>query len=78
MYSERHDLGGMLASWEKVVVKYRIAAGADLQQAVQVATVMERASAAHCHLKKDVPLANRETHQTLRACVLEWTLAHCS
>ena len=35
------DLGDMLASCEKDVAQYRIAAGADLQQAVQVATVVD-------------------------------------
>ena len=37
MYSEGRDLGDMLASWEKDVAQNRIAASADLQQAVQVA-----------------------------------------
>ena len=48
---------------------------ADLQQAVQVATVVERAPAAYRDLLKVVLLANRETDQTLRAHVREWTLA---
>ena len=39
MYSEGRDLGDMLASWEKDVAQFRLAAGADLQQTVQVATV---------------------------------------
>ena len=78
MYSEGSDLGGMLASWEKDVALNRVAAGADLQQAVQVATVMEHAPAAFRDLLKVVPLANRESDQTLRAKVREWTLAQRS
>ena len=70
-YTEGRDLGDMLASWEKDVARYRIAAGADLQQAARVATAMENASAPHWDLLKVVPLAHRETHQTLRACVRE-------
>ena len=61
--------------WEKDVAQYRVAAGTDLQQAVQVATVMEHAPAAYRDLLKVVPLANRETYQALRAYVREWTLA---
>ena len=75
MHSERRDLGDMLASWEKDVAQYRVAAGTDLQQAVQVATVMEHAPAAYCDLLNVVPLANRENYQALRAYVREWTLA---
>ena len=75
MCSEGRDLGDMLGSWEKDVAQYRIAAGADLQQAVQVATVIEHAPAAYRDLLKVVPLANRESYQTLRAYVREWTLA---
>ena len=67
MHTEGRDLGDRLASWETDVALYRIAAGADLQQAVQVATVMERAPAGHRDLLKVVPLANRECYQTLRA-----------
>ena len=58
----------MFASWEKDVAQSRVAAGADLQQAVQVATVMEYAPAVYCDLLKVVALANRESHQNL-ACV---------
>ena len=47
MYGEGRDLGDMLASWEKDVAQYSIAAGADVQQAVQVATVMEHAPAVY-------------------------------
>ena len=65
----------MLASWEKDVDEYRIAADADLQQAVQVVTVMKHAPAAYRDLLQVVPVASRETHQTLRAYVREWTLA---
>ena len=64
MYSEGRDLGDMLASWEKDVRQYRIAAGADLRHAVQAATVMEHAPTAFFDLLKVVPLANCETHQT--------------
>ena len=65
----------MLASRKKDVALYRVAAGADLQQVVQVATVMEHAPAAYRDLLKVVRLASRETHQTLRACVRECALA---
>ena len=75
MHSEGRDLGDMLASWEKDVAQYRSAAGADLQQTVQVATVMEHAPAACRDLLKVVPLANREIYQALLAYVREWTLA---
>ena len=62
----------MHASWEKNVAQYR---GADLRQAVRMATVMENVAAAYCDLLKVVPLANRKSHGDLRACVREWTLA---
>ena len=75
MHSEGRDLGDMLVSWEKDVAQYRVAAGTDFQQAVQVATVMEHAPAAYRDLLQVVPLANRETYQALRAYVREWTLA---
>ena len=75
MDSEGRDLCHMLASWEKDVAQYRIAAGTDLQQAVQVATVMEHAPAAYRDLLNVVPLANREIYQAVRAYVREWTLA---
>ena len=78
MYSEGRDLGGMLASWEKDVALNRVVAGADFQQAVQAATVMEHAPAAFRDLLKKVPLANRGSCKTLRACVREWTLAQRS
>ena len=55
MYSEGCDLSDMLASCEKDVAQYIVAASADLQQAVQVATVMEHARAAHRDLLKVVP-----------------------
>ena len=42
----------MLSSWEKDAARYTIAAGADLQQAAQVATVMEHAPAAYLGLLK--------------------------
>ena len=74
-YSEGRDLGDMHASWGKDVAQHRIAAGADLQQAVQVATAMERSPAADRDLLKVVPLATCETYQTFRAYVREWTLA---
>ena len=61
MDSEERDFCDMLASWEKDVAQYRVAAGTDLQQAVQVATVMEHAPAAYRDLLQVVPLANRET-----------------
>ena len=61
----------MLASWEKDVALCRIAAGADLQQAVQVATIIKRAPAAYRYLLKVVHWANRETHETLHAYVRE-------
>ena len=75
MHIEGRDFGDMLASWEKDVAQYRIAAGADLQQAVHVATVMEHAPPAYRDLLPVVPLTNRESHQALRAYVREWTLA---
>ena len=75
MHSEGRDLGDMLASWEKDVAQYRVAASTDLQQAVQVATVMEHAPAAYRDLLKVVRLSNRETYQALRAYMREWTLA---
>ena len=75
MHSERRDLGDMLASWKKDVAQNRVAAGTDLQRAVQEATVMEHAPAAYGDLLKVVPLANRETYQALRAYVRERTLA---
>ena len=56
MHSEGRDLGDMLASWEKDVAQYRVAAGTDLQQAVQVATVMEHAPAAYRDLLNVVSL----------------------
>ena len=75
MYSEGRDLGDVLASWEEDVARYRIAAGADVQQqAVQVAIVMEHVPAAYRDLLKVAPWANRETYQTLRACVRQWPL----
>ena len=40
MYSEGYDFGDMLVFLEKDVAQYRMAAGADLQQQVQVATVI--------------------------------------
>ena len=61
MYSEGRDFGDLLASWEKDVAQHTRAAGADLQQAAQVATVMEHAPAAYVDLLKVVPLANRES-----------------
>ena len=67
MYSEGRDLGDMLASWEKDVVRCRIAAHADFQQAVHVATVVENPPAAHRDLSRFSPLTNRETYQSLRA-----------
>ena len=75
MHSEGSDHGDMLASWKKDVAQYRVAAGTDLQQAVQEATLMEHAPATYRDLLKVVPLANRETYQALRAYVGEWTLA---
>ena len=48
------------------LLQYRIAAGADLQQAVQVETAMEHAPAAYRDLLKVVPMANRESYQGLR------------
>ena len=74
MCSEGRDLGDMFASWEKDVAQYRIAAGPDLQHAVQVAIVMEHAAACGDPLKV-VPWSNRESYQALRAYVREWTLA---
>ena len=68
-YSEGRDFGDM---GER---RCRIPAGADLKQAVQVATVMEHALATYRDLLKVVPLANRESYQVLRAFVREWTLA---
>ena len=47
MYREGRDFGDMLAHCEKDVAQYRVAAGADLQQAVHAATVMEHAAAAY-------------------------------
>ena len=67
VYSEGRDLGDMPASWEKDVAQCRIVASADLQQAIQVATVMEHAPAAYRDFLKVVPSANRETYHTLRA-----------
>ena len=55
MYSEGRDLADMLASWEKDVAQCRIAAGATLQQAAQVATAMEHAPTAYRDLLKVVP-----------------------
>ena len=52
MHIEGRDFGDMLASWEKDVAQYRIAAGADLQQAVHVATVMEHTPPAYRDLLK--------------------------
>ena len=57
MHSEGHDLGDILASFEEDVAKYQVVEGADLQQAVQVATVMEHAPAAYRDLLEVVPLA---------------------
>ena len=71
MHSEGRDLGDMLASWKKDVTQNRVAAGTDLQQAVQVATAMEDAPAAYRDLLKVVSLANREINQALRAYVRE-------
>ena len=69
MHSEGRDLGDMLASWQKDVVQFRVAARADLQQTVQVATVMQHAPAAYRDLLKVVALGNRETYQALRVYV---------
>ena len=65
----------MLASWEKDVAQNSSAAGADLQQAVQVATVMEHAPAAYRDLLKLIPLENRKYYQASRTYVREWGLA---
>ena len=59
MHSEGRDLADMLPSWEKDVAQCRIAVGADLQQAVQVATVMKHAPAGYRDLLKVVLLENR-------------------
>ena len=75
MYSEGRDLADMLASWEKDVAQYRIAEGADLQQAVRVATVMEHTPTAYRDLLKVVLWEIRESYQALRAHVRGWTLA---
>ena len=69
MHSEGRDLGDVLASWVKDVAQYRIAAGANLQQAVQVPRVMEHAPAAYRGLLEVVLF---ETYQILRAYVREW------
>ena len=69
MHSEGRDLGDMLASWQKDVVQFRVAAGADLQQTVQVATVMQHAPAAYRDLLKVVAKGNRETYQASRVHV---------
>ena len=76
MHREGRDLGDMLSSWEKDVAKYRMAAGATLQQIIQVATVLENAPAAHRDLLKMVPLANRESlgGTRLRTRQHRWTL----
>ena len=78
MHSGCCDFGNVLAPWEKDVVQYRIAVRADLEQAVKVATVMEHAPATCRAPLKVVHSTNRETHQALRAYVLEWTLAQRS
>ena len=52
MHSEERDFRDMLACSEKDVAQYRIVAGADLQQAVQVATAMEHAPAAYRDILK--------------------------
>ena len=74
MYSEGRDLGDMdsfLGERRCAVQDCR----RYLQQAVQVATVMEHAPAALRDLLTVVKLANRESYQALRAYVREWTLA---
>ena len=45
MYNDGRDFGEMHASCEKDFAHYRVAAGADLRQAVQVTTVMAHAPA---------------------------------
>ena len=67
MYSEGRDLGDVLTSWDRDVAQYRAAAGADLQQAVQVATVMEHAPAAYRDLLKVVSLGKSRVLPSL-AC----------
>ena len=52
--NEGGDDGEMLSSWETDVAQYRVAAGADLRQAVWMAIVMEHAAAAHFDLLKVV------------------------
>ena len=47
MKNEGRDFGEVHVPWEKDVAQYRVAAGADLRQAVRMATVMEHAAAAH-------------------------------
>ena len=74
MHSEGRDLGEILASCEKDVTQYRVAAGTALDQAVQVSTVMEHAPAAYRDLLKVVPLANRESSPALRTHERE---GHC-
>ena len=69
IHSEGRDLGDTLASWERDVAQYRTGAGADLQQAIQVATAMEHAPPAHRDFLEVVPLANRESYQALHAYV---------
>ena len=59
MHSEGCDLSDMLVSWVKDAL-YRIAAGADLRQAVRVAAVMDHAPAAYRDFYKVVLLANCE------------------
>ena len=63
MCSEGRDHGDMLASWKE------LPQGADHQQAVQVATVMEHTPAGNRHLLNLVPLASRESYQALGAYV---------
>ena len=70
MHSEGRDLGDMLASWKKDVAQYRTAGGADLQHAVQEATVMEHTPTAYRFLLQPhhrSPRTRQMTNQAVQA-----------
>ena len=75
MHAEGKDIFDMLTAWEKDVAQYRMASGSELQQEVQVATVLEHAPATYRDVLKIVPMGARQTYPALRAYLREWCLS---
>ena len=75
MHVEGKDIFDMLTAWEKDVAQYRMASGSELQQEVQVATVLEHAPATYRDVLKIVPMGARQTYPALRAYLREWCLS---